>query len=94
MADESPVDDKPQRFAFRPSSRRESLSRDKAKRQGDITSLAFLHLGGRDGAMAFLNNIDSELGGRPLDLAIASEEGSQLVREMIMKRGSAAPGTR
>lgn len=81
--------DKSQRFVFRASSRRESLSREKAKRQGDVTSLAFLRLGGRDGAMAFLNNIDAELGGRPLDIAIASEEGCERVRQMILKRGSA-----
>lgn len=89
---EPPDSDKPQRLVFQTSSRRESLSRDKAKRQGDITSLAFLHLGGREGAMDFLNNVDAELDGRPLDIAIASEKGCQMVRQVIMKRGSALTG--
>jgi hypothetical protein len=90
---EPPVSDKPTRFAFRGGSRKESLPPDKARRQGDITSLAFLHLGGRDGAMAFLNNVDAELEGRPLDIAIASKEGCEMVRQMIMRRSNAARTT-
>lgn len=89
---ESAENDKPQRFTFRASSRRETLPREKAKRQGDITSLAFLRLGGREAAMAFLNHTDAELGGRPLDIAIASEEGCERVRQMILKRASAVSG--
>lgn len=50
------------------------LEPEGARRQGDITRLAF-HLLGRDGAIAFLNNDNAELGGRPLDLATASVEG-------------------
>jgi len=45
-----------------------------AKRQGDITRLAFLHLG-RERAIAFLNADDAALGGRPLELATASDGG-------------------
>jgi hypothetical protein len=47
------------------------LDPDKAKRQGEITRLAFLVLG-REGAMAFLNSDNADLGARPLDLAIAA----------------------
>lgn len=34
---------------------------------------------GREAAIKFMNSENSELGGRPIDLAIASEEGRQLV---------------
>lgn len=54
------------------------LSPDSARRQGNITTLA-LTLLGRETAIEFLNNENTELGARPLDLAIASEEGCALV---------------
>ena len=44
------------------------LAPDRARRQGDITRLAF-HLLGREGAIEFLNSDNAELGARPLDLA-------------------------
>ena len=47
-----------------------------AQRQGAITRLAF-HLLGREGAIAFLNNDNAELGARPLDLATASAAGTR-----------------
>ncbi|HSQ95453.1 MAG TPA: MbcA/ParS/Xre antitoxin family protein [Croceibacterium sp.] len=50
------------------------IPRDQAVRQGDITSLAFLVLG-RERAIEFLNTDHEGLGGRPLDLATASDEG-------------------
>jgi len=50
------------------------LSPDEARRQGQITQLALLLLG-REDAIAFLNGDNSRLGGRPLDLAMASEDG-------------------
>lgn len=51
------------------------LSRDRAVRQGKVTHLAFSLLGGRDAAVAFLNTYNPSLGGRPLDLAMASQDG-------------------
>ena len=47
---------------------------DQAARQGEITRLAFLLLG-RERAIEFLNSDHPALGGRPLDLATASEAG-------------------
>ena len=49
-----------------------------ARRQGEISQLAFLLLG-REAAIAFLNTDHAGLGGRPLDLAIASDEGRNTV---------------
>lgn len=50
------------------------IPRDHAKRQGEITRLAFLLLG-RESAIAFLNTDHEALGGRPLALATESAAG-------------------
>jgi hypothetical protein len=57
-----------------------------ARRQGNITQLAFLVLG-RDGAIAFLNAEHAVLGARPLDLAIASSEGYASVEAELGRLG-------
>jgi uncharacterized protein (DUF2384 family) len=59
------------------------LPRDQARRQGNIATLAFLLLGGRDRAMDFLNTLDETLGARPIDLAIASDDGYSKVETAI-----------
>ncbi|WP_293647478.1 antitoxin Xre/MbcA/ParS toxin-binding domain-containing protein [Sphingopyxis sp. RIFCSPHIGHO2_12_FULL_65_19] len=66
---------------FRP--KRTPLPRDDARRQGNISSLAFLTMGGRDPALAFLNEENPALGGRPLALATASAEGYARVADAI-----------
>ena len=66
---------------FRP--KRTPLPRDDARRQGDISSLAYLTMGGRDAAEAFLNAENPTLGGRPLALATASAEGYARVAAAI-----------
>lgn len=55
-------------------SRAPGIPADAAQRQGDISRLAFLLLG-RERAISFLNDEHPGLGGRPLDLAIASDAG-------------------
>lgn len=62
---------------------RSSFARDDAQRQGDISQLAFLTMGGRDPAIAFLNNENADLGGRPLAIATASAEGYEQVATAI-----------
>lgn len=62
-----------------------------ARRQGEITQLAFLVLG-RDAAIAFLNTEHAGLGGRPLDLAIASDEGRNSVEAEIGRLAYVSPG--
>jgi hypothetical protein len=66
------------------------LAADDAKRQGEITRLAFLLLG-REAAIAFLNTAHAGLGGRPLDLATASDEGRNSVEAEIGLLAYAAP---
>ena len=62
---------------------RTPLAREDAKRQGDISQLAFLTMGGRDAAVEFLNSENAALGGRPLALATASAEGFEQVAAAI-----------
>lgn len=73
-------------YAFRPN--RAALPRDEAQRQGDISQLAFLSMGGRDRAITFLNGEDAELGGRPLALATAGAEGFSRVADAIRARAA------
>lgn len=69
---------------FRKRSTGPVLSLQAAQRQGRVARLAFSRLG-RDGAIAFLNNTHDALSGRPIDLAVASEDGLQSV-EAILNR--------
>jgi hypothetical protein len=62
---------------------RTPLARDDARRQGDISQLAYLTMGGRDPAIAFLNAEHPALGGRPLAIATASAEGYARVAGII-----------
>lgn len=55
---------------------------DQAKRQGEITTTAFLLLG-RESAIAFLNAAHPELGGRPIDVATSSDVGRNQVEAVI-----------
>lgn len=70
--------------------KRPHLAEDHARRQGEITRLAFLLLG-RDTAIAFLNTAHAGLGGRPLDLATASDQGRNSVEAEIGRLAYAAP---
>ena len=76
----------PRKMGFRKSTYNQvKLSRPEAQRQGDITQMAFLQLGGRDAALAFLNTADDKLGGRPLDIAIADADGFATIEQAIRK---------
>ena len=55
-----------------------------ARRQGDSTRKA-ISLLGREAAIAFMNADNVALGGRPIDLVIASEEGFVLVGGELAK---------
>ena len=65
---------------------------EQAVRQGEITRLAFLLLG-RERAIAFLNTDHAELGGRPLDLATASNEGRAIVEAELGRMKYRQPAT-
>ncbi len=76
------------RHFFRKSRRPFTL--DDARRQGDISQLAFLTMGGRDPAIAFLNTDNAALGDRPLTVATASPEGYERVAAAIRRWPSGA----
>jgi uncharacterized protein (DUF2384 family) len=67
------------------------LPPEEARRQGEISQLAFLLLG-REAAIAFLNTEHAGLGGRPLDLAIASDEGRNTVEAELGRLVYVTPG--
>ncbi len=58
-----------------------------ARRQGDTTKLAMVLLG-REAAIAFMNDDNAALGGRPIDLVIESDKGRALVESELSKSSS------
>lgn len=69
------------------------MDRDAAARQGQIAQRAFLTLGNRDAAVAFLNSHDETLGHWPIDAAVASAEGLAAAERPLADR-AAAPALR
>jgi hypothetical protein len=84
----TPASNKPQMNRFRKKYSAVRLSPDQARRQGEVSRIAWTALGGRDAVVAFLNTQDDELGGRPLDLAVDSDEGMARVLEVIAARAA------
>ncbi|UYY77950.1 antitoxin Xre/MbcA/ParS toxin-binding domain-containing protein [Sphingomonas sp. R1] len=62
---------------------RTKLAPEVIARQSRVALLAFQRLPDRAAALAFLNNIDEALGGRPIDVASASEAGAVRVETML-----------
>lgn len=79
----APSNNKPVMRRFRKAIVGERLSPDQQRRQGHVSSLAWQRLGGRDAAVAFLNTHHEALDARPLDLAIASDEGLARVEALL-----------
>lgn len=61
------------------------LSPEQAERQGRVTRLALDIFGKSETAIAFLNAHHDSLGGRPLDLALASADGLQAVENLLAR---------
>lgn len=70
------------RYNFRPASRGPFLSDEQGSRQGRVVKAALAILGNPE-AQAFLNAHHPGLGGRPLDLAVASESGLGAVQTAL-----------
>ena len=60
-----------------------------SRRQGETTRMAMMLLG-REAAIEFMNTHDVGLGGRPIDLAIASDEGRSRVELALSDRCNAS----
>lgn len=82
---ESPADAaRPGRPKFRKSAfHAPRLSPEQVSRQGAIAARAWSAFKDRERVLAFLNGHDETLGGRPLDVAIASDEGLEAVTLVI-----------
>jgi|KBSSwiStaDraftv2_1062776.scaffolds.fasta_scaffold442405_4 hypothetical protein len=65
------------------------LTAEQARRQGDITNLALKSMGA-SAAIAFLNSAHQGIGGRPLDVAIASDDGYAQVVKAVTDAGAMA----
>ncbi|WP_177171553.1 hypothetical protein [Sphingomonas palmae] len=85
-ADAQPAARKPAGRHFRPA--RVAMDRAAAERQGRIAQAAFLTLGNRDAAIAFLNTHDDALGQRPIDAAVASTDGLAAAERLLADRAS------
>jgi hypothetical protein len=82
----------PGRPKFRNSRQaQQRLTPEEAARQGTAARLAWSAFQDRDRVVAFLNGHDEALGGRPIDLAIASEAGLAVVTDAI-NVSAAQPG--
>jgi uncharacterized protein (DUF2384 family) len=66
------------------------LSKEEADRQGRISRRAIEVLGKTDAVIKFLNGHDEALGGRPIDLAIAGEDGLLAVEQALTARAAEA----
>lgn len=75
--------DKPVRKPFRRTYGAVRPSPEQMARQASVAGAAWAALGDREAVMAFLNTHDDALGGRPLDVALASEEGLAAVRRAM-----------
>jgi|GEM_PF-3887424 len=73
---------------FRKKRKLVPLAIEEARRQGAISALAFLLLGGRDAAVEFLNTENLALGGRPIAIATRSSAGYATVERDIRSRSA------
>ena len=89
-AEERPAEtlEKPQTKRFRKRFDTVRLSPAAAARQGKVATAAFLSLKDRDAMVAFLNTHDDALGGRPIDLAVESDEGLKAVEDALAAKGA------
>jgi uncharacterized protein (DUF2384 family) len=72
---------------FRKARKAPALSREESVRQGKAVRAAQAALGSVEAVRAFLNSHNEALGGRPIDLAIASEAGLIAVETAIPAEG-------
>ena len=68
---------------FKRAGTKSVLSPEQKRRQAAVTDKAWRFFGSGSGMIAFLNGQHDELGGRPLDLAVNSEEGLHAVLAIL-----------
>lgn len=82
---EAEGDKKPEYKRFRRRFDTVRLSPEAAARQGKAATAAWMALG-KEASIAFLNTHDDSLGGRPIDLAVESDEGLKAVEAVLAGR--------
>jgi uncharacterized protein (DUF2384 family) len=75
---------------FRKSRKVAALSREESVRQGKAVRQAQAALGSVEAVRAFLNTHNEALGGRPIDIAVASEAGLIAVEAAIPAKAKGA----
>lgn len=80
--------DKPKTKPFRRRFDGVRLAPDAAARQGKAATLAWERFRENAAVIAYLNTHDDALGGRPIDLAVASEEGLRAVKQDLDARAA------
>lgn len=86
MSDDTPAaETRPKGKHFRRPFNAVRLAPDAAARQGKAATLAWEKFRDSAAVVAFLNTHDDELGGRPIDLAVASADGLAAVERMLGK---------
>lgn len=84
MSEETPAaEERPKGRHFRRPFSAVRLDPDAAVRQGRAATLAWEKFRDSAAVAAFLNTHDDELGGRPIDLAVASASGLEAVVRML-----------
>lgn len=83
---EAEADVKPVTKRFRRRFDTVRLTPEAAERQGRAARLAWESFGSREAAIAFLNTHDEALGGRPIDLAVASVAGLASVERRLREQ--------
>lgn len=86
-----PVSETRQTRTFRKAQPLVRFTPQQVNRQNALMRCAWENLPSKEAVIAFLNTHSKELGGEPLTLAIASEEGLRSV-ERLLVQGSAPEG--
>ena len=76
---------------FRKSQPLVRFTSEQVSRQNALMRCAWANLASKEAVIAFLNTHSEELGGEPLTLAIASDQGLRSAEEMLI-RGPASEG--
>lgn len=79
---------RPHTQRFRRASNAVNLTADQRRRQATAMQHAWIALGSREAVMAFFNELSDVLGGRPLDLAVDSDEGLARVVALLHARSA------
>lgn len=76
---------------FRHAANAVKLTAEQRHRQAAVTAAVWAAFGAREAAMAFFNEHSETLGGRPLDIAIDSDDGLARVLALLPRTDAEPP---